>query len=532
MKNYKTTILTIILIILFLVLARDKLHQWDEACFLSEAAYNKDYGFKCFSYDHFRVHKIILAFLVDIFGTGLNALFFVDLVYAFFIIVIIFNLYYFCRLFFNDVTKARYISLIGLFLPITLYMGYKTISEVPALMFVSFALVFIVKGLKGNQRYRIFWYSIAGILVYLSSISRFDGPVLTYSFLGALFIINLFKKPVQNIRFKDTIIAISLVSFVFIVCFLLVFLFTGFNGYERFVPSKAIYETLNIDYDESKLPKTYENYKAKKESRINSELESSSKFNVRIVTIFKNFIRKSSFNFSLFGIFMLVSLFALKNMNVKFTWIFYILSLFPVALVTRFSESRYTYSSLIPLAIVIYFGAERLLKYKLFRKNKLLIVAIFVLIVLLNLTFINYMEANVSEGDYDLLIKKLQSAYGSFSIFVPIQWSDYSYLKYAYPELNVYSVQEKEEGLMTVLKSDKVEDIDQLKTIVDTKIYVCYERFKYFSYLERMVMHIELFKRKLTGNQCEGGWIWDYPGIALNKIAEEGRYQAYLIDVG
>ena len=198
---------------------------------------------------------------------------------------------------------------------------------------------------------------------------------------------------------------------------------------------------------------------------------------------------------------------------------------------TRFSESRYTYSSLIPLAIVVYFGVEQLLKYKLFKKNKLLIAPIFALIVLLNLTFINYMEANVSESDYDLLINKLKSTYGSFSIFVPIQWSDYSYLKYAYPELNVYSVQEKEEGLMTVLKSDKVEDIYQLKTIVDTKIYVCYERFKYFSYLERMIMHIELFKRKLTGNQCEGGWIWNYPGIFLNKIAEEGRYQAYLMDV-
>jgi len=530
--NLKKLAFIFVLILLFLILSQDRLHQWDEACFLSEAAYNEDYGFHCFPFDHFRLHIIILTSLVNIFGKGVNALFFVDFIYAFFMLFTIINLYLFSKILFGDKRKAQYIALIGLFLPITLYLAFKSISSVPALMFASFALLLTVKGLKGkNNKFSILFFIGAGILMYLSSISRFDGPILIYSFLGALLVMNLIKKPIQNIKLKNIFISIAVVSLVLLISLLSIFISTGFNGYERFIPSKAIYGALNIDYNESDLPTTYDFYKGKLEARKNTDLPYFSRFQLWVKTIFRNFVSNTLLNFSLFGIFMIFSLLNLKNRNVVFSWIFYLLALLPVVIITRFGESRYSYLSLIPLAIIIYFGIEYLLKNKLFNKNKLLIVSVFTLIVLLNLTFIGYMEANVSEKDYSILINKLRNSYDSFSIFVPIQWSDYSFLKYAYPTLGIYSVQEIDDGTLTVLESDKIRNISQIKAIGNEKIYICYKQLREDSFLEGIVKRNDFFDQNFNRNQCSEGWIWDNPNIDLLKIMQQGRYEAYLVTI-
>lgn len=530
--NLKKLAFIFVLILLFLILSHDRLHQWDEACFLSEAAYDKDYGFSCFPFDHFRLHIIILTSLVNIFGEGVNALFFIDLIYAFFMLITIINLYLFSKILFEDKRKAQYIALIGLFLPITLYLAFKSISSVPALMFASFALVFTVKGLKEkNNKFKILFFIGAGIIIYLSSISRFDGPILIYSFLGALLVMNLIKKPIQNIKLKNIFVSLVVISLVFLICFLTIFISTGFNGHERFIPSKTIYNILHMDYNESELPSTYEQYNVKREEIINQDLSSLTKLYLWTKTITGNFIKNSLLNFSLFGIFMIFSLMNLKNKNVIFSWVFYFLTLLPVALITRFGESRYSYLSLIPLAIIIYFGIEYLFKNKLFNKNKLLIVSVFTLIVLLNLTFIGYMEANVSEKNYDVLISRLEESYDPFSILVPRQWSDYSYLKYAYPTLDIYSVQKVDDGTLTIVDTDKIKNVTQIKTISNEKIYICYEKFRYVSYLEKAVAGIDLFNRTRTESQCSEGWIWNNTNLNLQKIMQEGRYEAYLVTI-
>jgi len=527
--NLKKLAFISIVILLFFILGHDSLHQWDEVCFLSEAAYNKDYGFSCFPFDHFRLHIIILTFLVDIFGQSAKSLFFIDLIYTFFIIITIVNLYYFSKIFFEDKKKAQYIALIGLFLPITLYLAFKTLSEVPAIMFASFALLLTVKGLKGkNRKLGILFFIVSGILVYLSSISRFDGPILVYSFLGALLLMNLIKKPIQNINLKTIIISLGLISLLFLISFLTIFISTGFNGYERFIPSKTMYSILHIEYNESELPSTYEIYKIRKEERINQDLSPLTRLNLWTKTITGNFVRNTLLNFSLFGIFIIFSLMSLKNKNIIFSWIFYFLTLLPVALITRFSESRYSYLSLIPLSIIIYFGIKRFLKIRLFN-NKLLVVFVFVLIVLLNTTFINYMEVNVSEKDYSILINKLRNSYDSFSIFVPIQWSDYSYLKFAYPTIDIYSVQEVDDGTLTVLESDRIRNISQIKAIGNEKIYICYKQFRENSFLEGIVKGNDFFDQNFNRNQCSEGWIWNNPNIDLLKIMQQGRYEAYSI---
>ena len=147
------------------------------------------------------------------------------------------------------------------------------------------------------------------------------------------------------------------------------------------------------------------------------------------------------------------------------------------------------------------------------------------------MNFIDYMEANVSEEDYSILINELSNSYDSFSIFVPIQWSDYSYLKFAYPTLDIYSVQEIDDGTLTVLESDRIRNIKQIEAINNDKVYICYEKFKYVTYLEKVLIRIGLFKTTVTESQCSQGWIWNDPNLNLQKIMQQGRYGAYLVTV-
>ena len=75
------------LILLFLFLASDGFHHWDGACFLAEAAYGREEGFRCLWLDHFRLHVELVDILVGIFGVAKLGYLAITLIYALLIVL-------------------------------------------------------------------------------------------------------------------------------------------------------------------------------------------------------------------------------------------------------------------------------------------------------------------------------------------------------------------------------------------------------------------------------------------------------------
>ncbi|HEX5387341.1 MAG TPA: glycosyltransferase family 39 protein [Gemmatimonadales bacterium] len=83
-------------------------------------------------------HVVLLRLLLDTFGTGQRALFAVQLCYALMSLGFVAAGYAVYRQLL-DARRARRAALVLLFLPVTLYLGWKTLSEVPSLLLVTLA---------------------------------------------------------------------------------------------------------------------------------------------------------------------------------------------------------------------------------------------------------------------------------------------------------------------------------------------------------------------------------------------------------
>jgi len=125
-KNNRIIFLILVLISFFLFLGYDRLHHWDEACYLRQAIENSD--FSCFDRNEYIGHIFLMDKLVDLFGTGSRGLFLVDFSYALLILAVVVINYIIFKEIFGE-NKSYRIILFLLFMPLTLYLSFKTLTE-------------------------------------------------------------------------------------------------------------------------------------------------------------------------------------------------------------------------------------------------------------------------------------------------------------------------------------------------------------------------------------------------------------------
>ncbi len=137
----KDDILVLLLIPLFFLLGYDGIHHWDEAYYLFNAAFKVPSEWSVFLMFKYG-HLLILKGLIELRGIGLNGLFFISLIYALMMLCFVFCSFLLLKELMGE--EASYASLLLLFLPLTLYLAFKALAEVPALLFGVFSLLLFV----------------------------------------------------------------------------------------------------------------------------------------------------------------------------------------------------------------------------------------------------------------------------------------------------------------------------------------------------------------------------------------------------
>ena len=184
--NVKKIIFSILLISLFLLLSYDRLYQWDEVYYLYEAAF-----VPVSEYDNFLTakygHLPLMKTFISLAGTGLDALFYLDLICALMVSSFVFVAFKLLKELLDGENDAVCAAIILMFLPLTLYLSFKTLSEVPALLLSALGILSFYLGLKEEHGYRaIFFTSCSGILLFFATVCRSDASIMFFSFVLAL----------------------------------------------------------------------------------------------------------------------------------------------------------------------------------------------------------------------------------------------------------------------------------------------------------------------------------------------------------
>jgi len=142
------------------------------------------------------------------------------------------------------------------------------------------------------------------------------------------------------------------------------------------------------------------------------------------------------------------------------------------------------------------------------------------------------MGSELDESAYSRVFEKMDVLYDNKTILTPYTFSDYSFLMFAFPDEQIFTVQkiesikEEEKRIGANYGIEPLRGVESLEQFNDTTIL-------YVSW--RHQMDYLLFKNNEYG-LYNYGWITDEPGIELTKVLEEGcvekmQYEVYLVDI-
>jgi len=206
----------------YLLLANDGRHHWHEFREIHSARFYSNSELMRGAFDPgpsplrtpdevatWYVNKLlqieILRLLIDLFGVGLTALETIQLVYAVLLPVTgALTVVALCKIGL-PVWRAGLIAAAMLLSPLGIYLGFKSLGDVPALMFAAAAAASLTAGLRSSVW---FWpLSVsAGVCLALSAMASWTGPPLVLGLYGALLV-----TPPHGLR-RRTILTASLVG--------------------------------------------------------------------------------------------------------------------------------------------------------------------------------------------------------------------------------------------------------------------------------------------------------------------------------
>lgn len=483
--NVRNVTFSLILASFFLILSYDRLHQWDEPFYLYNAAFVPASEYTTFLTAKYG-HLFLLKAFIGVTGTGLGGLFYLDLIYALMVLCFVFVSFMVLRDVMGDKNNALYAAIILMFLPLTLFLSFKTLSEVPALLFVSLSMLSYVSGLKEVHRVRsIFLLLVSGIALFFGTLCRLDASVMFFSFFVAMVAIRNDKFSIRKM-FSSFVVVCMVFSALILVEIIL------FNTN----PFYLAFEVNNTWHS----------------------------------PFYANFLRLGYVG-GIFSMFLALSLFNYKETDFKFALIWFMAANSPLLILIDYINIRHYYCCIIPFSILVLTGSKELLK--IVKRSGLAekpiktgFACLFVLMVVGNTLFMeSFMENELDERAHTHLFKEIDTLYDDRIILIPYAFVDYSFLKFAFPDEEVFNVQSIE-GTEEGYGGDYLGDTASLEQFTDaTVLYISWRSQR---------DHL-LFKDEEYGTY-NYSWITRDPQIKLTKVLEEGdirriRYEVYSVRI-
>lgn len=455
----------LLLILLYFILGYDRIHHWDEPYYLYNAAFTNPSEWSIFHMFKYG-HLLILKLLVGLTGVGLEGLFIISFSYALMILCFVFCSFLLLKEIIGK-EEAKYVALILMFLPVTLYLSFKTLAEVPSILFGVLSLLAFMYTLKFNGMKKLSFILASGFFLFLSILCRFEASIMFISFLFALSII--YGEEYGTKKVYSSFLLVSMVSLALILIALAI---TNINLYGMI--------TYFFSFQEKTRYTTIENF-------------------------FMFFLEGGLFfSFTLFSFFD-------RSKELKFALIWFIgASIVPIFFMDHVEARRLCWN-MIPLAMLVFLGMKNVFR-RLEEKEcqiyirKILLVFLFVIILVSNQLLIASGPDKIDERAYSKLFGKIEGLYGNRIILVSTSY-DYDFIKFAFPSEEILYV-EGERNKTEVMK---------LLEHNETILYLTWNISRDF------IIY------KYDRSNYDKSWIVQDQRIKLKKIAEEERYSAYLV---
>jgi hypothetical protein len=412
----------VLVIVIYLILANDGRHHWHEfrdlysATFYSTADLMKGlfdpgpapvrtaeqvaawYSTKLF-------HIYLLKELVSLLGVGLKSYTIIKALYAAMLIMAVGLIAITLRNLDTSVTRTALIVGLIFLSPTTVYLGFKLMPEVPSLLFSAAALVLFTAAFRRSS-HRIVLSSLAGIALTLSTLSSWNVPLLFLGFWFAFLVAWLPKS-----QRKPIAVASFMTWTVFFVSMPIGLWLLG-GSWGAYLSAIAGY------------------------------LEFTKSFPMWMFAVF---------NLGLVGmtLWLLLPLAWLSpdDRSRRFFLVWLAISVIPAMVITvRFLEPRYLTSGTIPFVALVALGLEALWERTrawIWKPSLRAALAGTLAVVIIGGTTVAQ-ALMPFEADTGRLIQAVQSEAprpNSAVILVPWNYSDFHFLRFAFPDRPIYLVQ-------------------------------------------------------------------------------------------
>ncbi len=491
--RWKIILAWLVPIVLFLILAFDGNTHWDESNYLYKGAFpefglNVQWVHSCGGFYSGRMfHILILRGLFALTGVGLIPLLVVRTVMAVFVLG---TAWLFSRMLkvLDLAPPLAYLGAVSfLFLPLSLYLGYKALGETTALLMVAFSLYLFFVGLKQKASGGIITPLVSGGVLFLATNARVES-LLTFTAVVIPYICFSPGRRTSALR------ALAGAGISWLILTAALGLSTGFWCLEFFLRRSADYGT---------------------------------RFAADNLTYPSNWIVALLFGGGLW-FFALISLAGLRRREVKIAWAGLLLSMVPIAILADHTELRYYNPAVFSFALAVALGLKIFYDW-LGRKQGLKTAGVITTVLFLVVVTGNQMARSIQDvGTHGLqlirLISRVQEEYPDPLLLTAHPHSTYSFLRMCYPEMRI-ALDRDFEGLAPL----KVKGGEELAKLEGPWLYLSSRGPK-----ERpLLMNIYHHLKGVVPEEQDGppvivtNWVADSQNLLLRPLDREGRYLVF-----
>jgi hypothetical protein len=509
-------LLIVAAVLVWLVLGFDGRLHWDEPHFLYAGAYFPIAqiiagDFQPSLHPGFTTSRIAHVVLVNgmtgLLGIGGQLVAFVMVLYVALLLVFFGVVYVVLRELTVPATEAAVATVIVMFSPISLYVAWKTLPDVPALMWSSFAVLAAIR-LVGDGRAWV-WLPIGVLALAMTALTK---HVLVWTFV-AFAAAAIVADPIgmARARLLGILVALSVGS---VVVFAAVLTIVGFDLTDFLAFLAAA-------------------------SRASEPLAARA---LHIVIAL-----------GLLWIVLPIAACHPDRPLTRFFWLWFAIATLPLLVIAPRVEIRYLAPALLPLAGLVFLSLDllgRRLPVLALRPRSML-AALMILIGAVGLSSRSVQALTAHEIEMTslhALLGRLDDAFGpgAYAVVTPWEYSTFLYLRLVYPDRPVYDAfdpqrighPEWSSAQERFFAGRILRNVDQLHAIDRQLVYVGFPEPMPVANLRRLAGLLpkrigEPLIRKLDSlsayKHLSVSWMWDDPDVSLELIDQVGNYHVYQV---
>ncbi|MGH6901987.1 MAG: hypothetical protein ACREIR_04540 [Geminicoccaceae bacterium] len=493
-------------VLLFLFLALDGRLHWDEAGYLYTGGFLDREAilkgeFLGGIYISRMLHIAVIAAIVDLVGPGLSTLAILIGLYLAALLLVARLAYLILRKLLPDDRGLGLAVICGMFTPIYLYLAFKTMPGIPGLALSSIAAWALLSAFAGRP---LIWLPVVSLALAATAFLKTEMTLLFMSLVATLFLFGDDRYPRGRLIGYVLVLGLGALAVFALALWALgidlaVYLKIGRGLLTREEPLAA--KLLHI------------------------ALEG--------------------------GVFFLALPLAFLSRRRRDAWFcltWFLLATLPLPLMIAHFESRYLAGNLVPLIGLIYLAGDGLTPRvaQWWRRSRAVTAGAAGLALLVvvgsNLIALSVMTHELRIDQLHRLIARLDQAYAGrdYAILTPYAYTDFHYLRFAYPDRPIYTVQtvfSRPTNDWSYYPGRVVTDLTQLKSLDAELVYLGFHENLAVENLRRIVGVIPLpilarqFEKKEFQDHLALSWMWGNDDLIFEEPLREGHYLAYPVRI-